>query len=136
MARTTQSRPAAGSEACAQADDSLVRAFDLLGRRWTGVILGTLSDRPASFRELARAVRGISDSMLSTRLAALTNAGLLDRAVDEAPPISVAYQLTDAGRALLPALEQISHWADAYLPATRELSPRGALSRTSVRARR
>ena len=81
------------------------------------MILGTLSDRPASFRELARAVPGISDSMLSTRLATLTNAGLLTRTVDEGPPLSVAYQLTEAGRALLPSLEQISRWADEYLPS-------------------
>jgi DNA-binding HxlR family transcriptional regulator len=119
MARVTRSRSGAGSEACAQSDASLVRAFELLGRRWTGVILGTLSDRPASFRELARAVPGISDSMLSTRLAALTKARLLTRAVDEGPPISVGYQLTEAGRALLPALEQISRWADEHLPARR-----------------
>ena len=83
------------------------------------MILGTLSDRPASFRTLERAVPGISDSMLSTRLTALRNAGLLIRSVDEGPPVSVAYQLTDAGRALLPALEQISRWADEYLPAGR-----------------
>jgi DNA-binding HxlR family transcriptional regulator len=94
-----------------------VRAFDLLGRRWTGVILGTLSDRPASFRDLARAVAGISDSMLSSRLAALTKAGLLTRSVHEGPPLSVAYQLTDAGRALLPALDQISRWAAEHLPS-------------------
>jgi len=119
VAKTTPARPAAGSEACAQSDASLVRAFELLGRRWSGVILGTLSDRPASFRELARAVPGISDSMLSTRLTALRNAGLISRAVDEGPPLSVAYQLTDAGRALLPALEQISRWADEYLPVGR-----------------
>ena len=81
------------------------------------MILGTLSDRPASFRELARAVPGISDSMLSTRLAALTTAGLVTRAVDDGPPVSVAYEPTDACRALLPALEQISRWADEYLPA-------------------
>jgi DNA-binding HxlR family transcriptional regulator len=54
--------------------------------------------------------------MLSTRLAVLTDAGLLARAVDEGPPVSVAYRLTEAGRALLPALEQISRWADEYLP--------------------
>jgi DNA-binding HxlR family transcriptional regulator len=93
-----------------------MRAFDLLGRRWTGVILGTLSDRPTNFRELARAVDGISDSMLSARLGALTSAGLVTRTVDEGPPVSVAYELTDAGRALLPALEQISRWADEHLP--------------------
>jgi DNA-binding HxlR family transcriptional regulator len=55
--------------------------------------------------------------MLSTRLVTLTNAGLLIRAVDEGPPVSVAYQLTHAGRDLLPALEQISRWADKHLLA-------------------
>jgi DNA-binding HxlR family transcriptional regulator len=99
-------------------DEALMRAFDLLGRRWTGVVLGTLSGGPTGFRALARAVPGISDSMLSDRLAALTRAGLVTRAVDEGPPLSVAYQLTDAGRALLPALERISKWAAEHLPAT------------------
>ena len=117
MARATPSRAVAGSETCAQSDASLVRAFEVLGRRWTGVILGTLSDRPATFRELARAIPGISDSMLSTRLAALSKAGLLIRTVDDGPPLSVAYELTGAGCALLPALDQISRWADEHLPA-------------------
>jgi DNA-binding HxlR family transcriptional regulator len=55
--------------------------------------------------------------MLSTRLTALTKAALVTRTVDQGPPIAVAYQLTDAGCALLPALEQFRHWADEYLPA-------------------
>ena len=106
---------------CARGDASLTRAFDLLGKRWTGVVLGTLSGGPAGFRALARAVEGISDSMLSDRLSALTTAGLVTRTVDEGPPLSVAYALTDAGRALLPALEQISRWAEKHLPATATL---------------
>jgi DNA-binding HxlR family transcriptional regulator len=94
-----------------------VRAFDLLGKRWTGVLLGTLSDGPSGFRALARAVEGIGDSMLAERLSELTNAGLVRRTVTEGPPLSVAYELTDAGRALLPALAQISRWAEEHLPA-------------------
>lgn len=97
-----------------------MRAFDLLGKRWTGVVLGTLSGGPAGFRALARAVDGISDSMLSDRLGALTNAGLVTRTVEEGPPLSVAYELTAAGRALLPALEQISRWAEEHLPAAEQ----------------
>ena len=93
-----------------------MRAFDLLGKRWTGVVLGTLSGGPTGFRALARAVEGISDSMLSDRLSELSNAGLIARTVTEGPPLSVTYALTDAGRALLPALEQISRWAEEYLP--------------------
>ena len=113
--KTTQ--PLLEGEACARSDASLVRAFDLLGRRWCGVVLGTLSGGPAGFRELARAIEGISDSMLATRLSELTEVGLVTRTVDEGPPVSVAYELTDAGCALLPALEQISRWADEHLPS-------------------
>jgi DNA-binding HxlR family transcriptional regulator len=107
---------------CAKADATLVRAFDLLGKRWTGVILATLRGGPAGFRSLARAVEGISDSMLSDRLAELGDAGLVSRAVREGPPLSVTYSLTDAGRALLPALEEISRWANTYLPSERRRS--------------
>jgi DNA-binding HxlR family transcriptional regulator len=115
---STDQQPHVDAEACVRADAALVRAFDLLGKRWTGVVLGTLSGGPAGFRAVARAVEGISDSMLSDRLSALCNAGLATRTVDEGPPISVAYELTDAGRALLPALEQIRRWAEEHLPAT------------------
>ena len=93
-----------------------MRAFDLLGKRWTAVVLGTLSGGPAGFRALARAVDGISDSMLADRLGQLCDAGLVSRTVTEGPPLSVTYALTDAGRALLPALAQISRWAEVHLP--------------------
>ena len=89
--------------------------FDLLGKRWTGVLLGTLRASPVGFRALARAVPGISDSVLSDRLGELTEAGLVARTVAEGPPVSVTYTLTEAGRALLPALEQIRRWAERHL---------------------
>jgi DNA-binding HxlR family transcriptional regulator len=78
---------------------------------------GLESGGPTGFRALGRAVEEISDSMLSDRLSALTNAGLVTRTVDEGPPVSVAYELTDAGGALLPALAQISRWAEDHLPS-------------------
>ena len=120
MKSSTERQPLHEADACARADAALVRAFDLLGKRWTGVVLGTLSGDPAGFRALSRAVEGISDSMLSDRLSALTNAGLVTRTVDEGPPLSVAYALTDAGRALLPALEQIGRWAEEHLRIPQE----------------
>jgi DNA-binding HxlR family transcriptional regulator len=106
---------AIAAEECVAADESLVRAFDLLGKRWTGVLLGTLRGGPVGFRALARAVPGISDSVLSDRLGELAEAGLVDRKVTEGPPVSVTYSLTEAGRALLPALEQIRLWAERHL---------------------
>jgi DNA-binding HxlR family transcriptional regulator len=110
-----------GDEAgCARGDAALARAFNVLGQRWTGVILGNLSGGPAGFRELARACDGISDSMLSTRLSTLAESGLITRTVEGGPPLAVSYALTEAGHALMPALAQISRWAQNHLP---ELAP-------------
>ena len=72
---------------------------------------------------LSRAIPGISDSVLSDRLSELADAGLIVRSVSEGPPVSVSYALTEAGEALLPALEQIGRWAEFYLPA-RGATPR------------
>jgi DNA-binding HxlR family transcriptional regulator len=79
------------------------------------VLLGTLRNGPAGFRELTRAVDGISDSVLSDRLFDLAAAGLITRTVNEGPPLTVSYALTDRGKALLPALQQITLWAEEHL---------------------
>ena len=97
-------------------DASLRRAFTFLGKRWNGVLLGTLITGPAGFAELRRAVQGISDSVLSERLAELTKAGLVVRSVDDGPPVAVHYALTPAGAALLPALGELTTWAAENLP--------------------
>src|SRR5438309_2319266 len=110
-------QPRLSKAECLKGDAALTRAFDVLGKRWTGVVLGTLSDGPTGFRNLSRAVDGISDSMLSDRLVELCGAALVARTVVEGPPLSVTYELTEAGRALMPALEQISRWAQEHLPA-------------------
>jgi DNA-binding HxlR family transcriptional regulator len=108
--------------ACNRCDRALVRAFEFLGRRWSGVVLGSLVHGPAGYRELSRAIDGISDSVLSDRLSALAAAGLISRTVDAGPPVSVAYALTDRGRALIPALEALGRWAEEHLPAESETS--------------
>jgi DNA-binding HxlR family transcriptional regulator len=103
------------SAACERGNAALGRAFEFLGKRWNGVLLGTLRNGPAGFSELARAIDGISDSVLSDRLCDLAAAGLISRTVDEGPPLAVSYALTDRGKALLPALQQITLWAQEHL---------------------
>jgi DNA-binding HxlR family transcriptional regulator len=115
MATKPSPAPIHESKACAQGDAALARAFVFLGKRWNAVVLGILSGGPAGFRELSRAIGGISDSVLSDRLADLAGAGLITRTVDEGPPISVSYALTDRGEALIPALDQIGRWAVEHL---------------------
>ena len=98
-------------------DRALTSVFTLLGKRWTGVIIGALLERPARFAELARAIPGLTEGMLSTRLAELQEAGLVDREVVEGPPIATIYRLTDRGEALRPALIALGSWAETYLLA-------------------
>ena len=104
-------------------DAALARAFDFLGKRWNGVILGTLTSGPAAFSELRRAVVGISDSVLSDRLTELAKAGLVRRSVQEGPPVAVSYRLTSAGEALIPALQELMIWATENLPAAQCPAP-------------
>jgi DNA-binding HxlR family transcriptional regulator len=103
---------------CERGDAALARAFEFLGKRWNGQVLGNLSAGPAGFREISRATGGISDSVLAERLSDLTAAGLVTRTVEPGPPTSVTYTLTDRGEALIPALHQISLWAVEHLPIT------------------
>jgi DNA-binding HxlR family transcriptional regulator len=107
------------ADECIPAADSLARAFRFLGKRWNAVVLGHLSAGPAGFRELSRAIDGISDSVLSDRLAELAGVGLITRNVAEGPPVAVSYRLTERGRALMPALEQIALWAKDNLSEDR-----------------
>lgn len=100
-------------EAC---DQALARAFGFLGKRWNGLILGVLGSGPATFSGLRRAVGGISDSVLSDRLTELAAVGLVQRTVDDGPPVAVSYQLTEAGLSLTPVLEHLTTWAQVNLP--------------------
>lgn len=97
-------------------DRQLTRAFTFLGKRWNGVLIGSLSTGPATFTELCRGVPGISESVLSDRLSELAAAGLVHREVVEGPPVGVHYRLTPAGEALTPVLHEIARWANEHLP--------------------
>jgi DNA-binding HxlR family transcriptional regulator len=110
MTRTTPS-----VDTCVTGAAHLRRAFDFLGKRWVGVLIGHLAGGPAGFRDLSRAIDGISDSVLSDRLQTLTEAGLISRTVDPGPPLAVAYELSEAGRAVIPALAELTRWAEANL---------------------
>lgn len=101
----------------------LVGVFELLGKRWTGLIIATLRSGPRRFSGLRRAIDGMSERMLSERLSELGEAGLVERVVHEGPPLAVTYQLTPCGEALRPALEALEDWAGKHLLAMR--SPEG-----------
>lgn len=83
---------------------SLAEVFDLTGRRWTLRILWELRDRTLSFNDLRRAVGGMSQSVLVTRLTELFGAGLV-------ADVPGGYRLTDDGTALAESLKSLADWA-------------------------
>lgn len=105
-----------GVHAC---DAAVTLAFSVLGKRWNGMIVATLGDGSISFAALRRAVAGISDTVLSDRLSELALTGLVTRTVDDGPPVTVTYALTDSGRDLLPILDQLGDWAAMNLVRSR-----------------
>ena len=96
-------------------DAALARAFEFLGKRWNGMILGTLAAGPSGFAELRRALDPITDSVLSDRLSELASAGLVSREITDTRPPGVSYALTPAGQALTPVLGELSTWASDHL---------------------
>jgi DNA-binding HxlR family transcriptional regulator len=102
--------------------DSQCRAFqtavEVLGRPWTALILNVLQAGPLRFSELAEQAKGPGDKVLSARLKELEARCLVERRVDEGPPIKVTYQLTACGRAFEQVAIAIEQWGRT-LPAER-----------------
>ncbi len=96
-------------------DAAVTLAFSVLGKRWNGMIVSALGSGASTFGGLRRAVPGISDAVLSDRLAGLAEAGLVLRTVTPGPPTAVSYALSDSGERLLPILDQLGRWASGNL---------------------
>ncbi len=91
-------------------------AIELIGRRWTGAIVGVLINRQTlRFCEIAEAVPQLSDRLLSERMKELEARGVVSRNVRPGRPVRVEYELTEMGRALAPAVRELEAWARRWL---------------------
>jgi DNA-binding HxlR family transcriptional regulator len=86
-------------------------AIELIGKRWTGAIVSALGDGPLRFGELAKAVPGLSDRLLSQRLRELEEEGVVERVVEPGTPVRVSYSLSEKGADLGPAMSELRAWA-------------------------
>jgi DNA-binding HxlR family transcriptional regulator len=87
--------------------DPVARALDLIGEKWTLVLVRHLLTAPRGFQEL-RERTGITPRVLSNRLRQLSAAGLIAR--EEGPGARQAYLVTDHGRQLEPIIASIARW--------------------------
>jgi DNA-binding HxlR family transcriptional regulator len=92
-------------------------AIELIGRRWTGAIVSALTEGPMRFGELAKAIPGLSDRLLSQRLRELEKAGVVERTVEPGTPVKVSYSLSEKGADLGPAMAELREWARRWKSA-------------------
>ena len=90
-------------------------AIQLLGKRWTGLILDSLLDGSRRFCELTATVEGLSDRVLSDRLRELESEGIIERIVYPQIPVRVEYRLTEKGLDLKPVVQSIHKWAEKWV---------------------
>jgi DNA-binding HxlR family transcriptional regulator len=99
-----------------QEGESVGRALELLGERWTLLILREAFFGVRRFGQLARNLN-IPRPTLSARLRMLVDAGLLERVPYARDPDRHEYLLTDAGRDLFPAIVALMRWGDEHFGA-------------------
>jgi DNA-binding HxlR family transcriptional regulator len=93
---------------------SVEAAFNLLGRKWAGLVIHVLASGSLRFCELERAIPGVSARVLTERMKELEAEGIVSRTVDTGTPVRVTYGLTDKGKALVPVMRGIERWARSW----------------------
>jgi len=95
----------------------IAAALDVLGNRWTLLIVRDLVLGPRRFTDLERGLPGIAPDVLIARLRGLQSSGLVDL-IDLPPPASHrAYALTADGQAVVPSLLALGRWGWSRMPA-------------------
>jgi len=94
----------------------LHEAVELIGKRWSGAIVYVLlTGGPMRFTDIGGSVPQLSDRLLSERMKELEARGIVERRVQQDAPVKVEYTLTDMGRELAPALQQLKSWSHRWL---------------------
>src|SRR5712691_4829370 len=103
------------SQAC-----PIARSLDVVGERWTLLIVRDLLVGPKRYKDLLLGLPGIGTNLLAARLRELETTGILQRTVLPPPAGSTVYQLTEQGLALQPAILALARWGATFLGPPRE----------------
>ncbi|MFJ5845518.1 winged helix-turn-helix transcriptional regulator [Streptomyces sp. NPDC092903] len=103
---------------CAQWDsgaaDFIREILDLVGDKWSVLIVGTLAEGPVRYSALADAIPGISQRMLTLTLKHLRRSGIVDRTAYPQVPPRVEYSLTELGASLLSTVLDLAGWSAGH----------------------
>ncbi len=93
---------------------SLQNTVDVLGDKWTALIIDRLSEAPSCFCDVEKTLPGISPRTLSQRLDKLMTEGIITRELYKQRPPRYRYYLTPKGQELTDIIEAMSHWGAKY----------------------
>jgi len=94
----------------------IASALDIVGDRWTLLVLRSMAMGATSFADLAALPEKIASNILADRLRRLEAEGLIVRAPAARAGRRGGYRLTEAGADLLPVLQALARWGAAHLP--------------------
>jgi DNA-binding HxlR family transcriptional regulator len=96
----------------------IATTLDIVGDRWTLVILRDMLTGKSRYSEFMASPEGITTNILADRLNRMEASGLVERSPYQERPKRYAYTLTDKGRGLHPVLQAICRWGNRYMPET------------------
>ena len=94
----------------------LAHALDLIGERWSLLVIRELMTGPKRYKDLLKQLPGIGTNLLAKRLKFLEEQGILMRRTLPPPASTEAYDLTDFGRELEPVLIGLARWGYQTIP--------------------
>jgi DNA-binding HxlR family transcriptional regulator len=97
----------------------LSRALDVIGERWTLLIVRELLAGPRRYTDLHADLPGVSTDVLAARLKEMESDGLVARRRLPPPAAATVYELTTRGQGLLSVLTALAHWGSADLAGPR-----------------
>jgi len=93
----------------------LAKALDVLGERWTLLVVRELLAGPKRYTDLRAGLPGLATDLLAARLRELQQAGVIGRRVVPPPTPATVYELTERGLALRPVIRELSRWGRPLL---------------------
>jgi DNA-binding HxlR family transcriptional regulator len=101
----------------------VARSLDVVGERWTLLVLRDIMNRRRKFKELLETCEGISPNLLADRLKRLEERGMIERRFYSDHPPRAEYRLTDKGKAFVPVIQELYKWGREWEPRDGVLEP-------------
>jgi len=107
----------------------VANTLDLVGDKWSLLIIRDMRHGKRTYGELAQSPEGIPTNILADRLRRLEETGIIESAAYQERPVRYAYTLTDKGNDLGELLGALVRWGKKHIPGTRTLSEAATAAR-------